>query len=205
MGAVKTVKAVSYAGIAHAVEKNRCPICNALKDFESSLLESAKGPKAVDFCNYHGWLLARAARADVAAGVFRNLLQLWKEAKTVAAVRCEFCQKLREEEKAVLAELADQLSNSTVAELMEEHGTVCLAHGVELSTRLPASSQNLLARIVARRYRDLDADLAAFAKIAEAGHHVGGGVLGHAAEFLFSQRGISHEEAPCSSRDPQKR
>lgn len=202
---MKAVKAISYAGIAHAVEKNRCPVCNALKDFESSLLESARARQAAHFCNYHGWLLARAAPADVAAGIFRNLLQLWKEARTVPPVQCEFCRNLREEEKAVLAELADQFSNSTVAELMEAHGTVCLAHGIELSTRLPVSSQNVLARIVARRYRDLDADLAAFAKITETGHHVGGGVLGHAAEFLFSQRGISHEEAPCSNRDRQKR
>lgn len=202
---MKAVRAICYAGIAHAVEKNRCPVCNALKDFESSLLESTGAAKAAHFCNYHGWLLARAARADVAAGVFRNLLQLWKEAKTVALVPCEFCRKVHDEERAILADFAEQLSNSTVADLMEEHGTVCLAHGVELSTRLPASSQNVLARIVARRSRDLDADLAAFAKIAEAGHHVGGGVLGHAAEFLFSQRGISHEEAPCSNRDPRKK
>ncbi len=202
---MKAVRAISYAGIAHAVEKNRCPVCNALKDFESSLLESAGARDAAYFCNYHGWLLARAARADIAAEVFRNLLQLWKEAKTVAPVPCEFCREVCEEEKAVLTELADQFSNSTVAELMEEHGTVCLAHGIELSARLPASSQNVLARIVARRYRELDAYLAAFAKIAEAGHHVGGGVLGHAAEFLFSQRGISHEEAPCSNRDLQKK
>lgn len=202
---MKAVRALSYAGIAHAVEKNRCPVCNALKDFESSLLESARARDAAHFCNYHGWLLARAARADIAAEVFLNLLRLWKEAKTVAPVPCEFCREVGEEEKAVLAELGEQLSNSAVVGLMEEHGTICLTHGVELSTRLPASSQNALARIVARRYRDLDADLAAFTKIAESGHHVGGGVLGHAAEFLFSQRGISHEEAPCSSRDPRKK
>lgn len=202
---MKAVRAISYAGIAHAVEKNRCPVCNALKDFESSLLESARAPNAVHFCNYHGWLLARAARADVAAGVFRNLLQLWKDAKTVAPVPCEFCREICEEEKTVLADFAEQFSNSTVTELMEEHGTVCLAHGIELSTRLPGSLQGTLARIVARRSRDLDGDLAAFAKIAQTGHHIGGGVLGHAAEFLFSQRGISHEEAPCSNRDRQKR
>lgn len=205
MDAVKAVKAISYAGIAHAVAKNRCPVCNALKDFESALLESARARDAAHFCNYHGWLLARAASADIAAVVFRNLLQLWKEAKTVAPVPCEFCREVREEEKAVLADLAEQFSNSTVAELMEEHGTVCLAHGVELSTRLPASSQGILARIVARRSRELDAELAAFARNAEAGDHGGGGVLGHAAEFLFSQRGISHEETPCSNRDRQKR
>lgn len=86
-----------------------------------------------------------------------------------------------------------------------ERVTICLAHGVEFSTHLPASSQNVLPRIVSTRCRGLGADLTAFAQITEAGRHVGHGVLENTAGFLLSPSGIFHEEAPCSNRVPQKK
>jgi len=202
---MKAVKAVSYAGIAHAVAKRTCPVCNALKDFQSVLIETAQAQEARHLCNYHGWLLAKSAQADVAGEVFRNLLHQWRQANTVAASRCDFCEHIRSEEQAALAELAQQFENPSVAELMQERGTICLAHGRELSSQLPAHLQAILARIIARAAHDLDQELRTFVTNAHTGEHTGGGILGHAAEFLFSQRGIPREEAPCSNRDWQRK
>lgn len=45
----------------------------------------------------------------------------------------------------------------------------------------------------------------ALVKNAQEGQHIGRGVLGHVTEFLVSQRGISHQEIPCSNREQQKK
>lgn len=96
------------------------------------------------------------------------------------------------------------ISHASIAQI-PGHVTICLTHGVELSPHLPPAPQDVLARVVATRHVDLEADLTTFAKITKAGRHVGTGVLGNAAEFLLSQSGIFHEEAPCSNRVPQKK
>jgi hypothetical protein len=50
---------------------------------------------------------------------------------------------------------------------------------------------------LARAAGELQHDLENYAKHAQQGDHAGGGVLGRAAEFLVSQRGIPGEETPC--------
>jgi len=202
---MRALKAVAKVGVADAIAKGTCPVCNALKEFQSAMLETAKAEGAAHLCNYHAWALARSAPADVAGEIFLNVLHLWRQHTTMEGFRCDFCQRIRNEEKSRLVELAVQFGDPAIAELMQEHGAICLAHGRGLASHLPPPLQPILARVLSRTARNLDEELQAFVKNAHEGQHIGGGILGHVAEFLVSQRGISHEETPCSNRDQQKR
>jgi len=202
---MRTIRAVPNVGVADAIAKGTCLVCNALKEFQSALVATAKAEGAAHLCNYHAWALARSAPANLAGEIFLKLIHLWRRRVAMAASGCDFCQRIRDEEQSRLVELAAQFGDPAIAELIQEHGTICLAHGRGLASHLPPPLQPILARVLSRTARDLDEYLQAFVKNAQEGQHIGGGVLGRAAEFLVSQRGISHEETPCSNRDQQKR
>lgn len=202
---MKTIKAAPKIETAEGIANGSCPVCSALKEFQSALIETVQMQGATHLCNYHAWALARSAPAAVAGEGFLNVLPLWRQHTATGGSGCDFCQRIRKEEQSRLKELAEQFGKPAIAELMREHGAICLAHGRGLASQLPPSLQSVLARVLSRTARDLDEELHAFVKNAQEGQHIGGGILGHVTEFLVSQRGISHEEAPCSNRDQQKR
>jgi hypothetical protein len=83
------------------------------------------------------------------------------------------------------------------AEWMRQYGTICLLHGHKLIETLPEPEVKVIRQIVANNQEGLESQLEAFEVRVRAGEKGGGGVLGHIAEFLVSQRGVTRREDKC--------
>lgn len=199
---MRALEAVAKVGVADAIAKGTRPVCNALREFQATLVETARAEDASHLCNDHAGALAKSSPADIAGEILLKLIQLWRRHAAGPAFGCDFCQGMRSEEQTRLPELAEQLSTRAIAELLQKRGAISLAHGKELASRLPSPMHPVLARVISRTARDLDEDLRGNAQECQ---QIGGGILGHVAEFPVSQRAVSHQETPCSNRDQQKR
>ncbi len=184
--------------ILEAVTRGACPVCTVLRHRQTQLIEGNGIPSAAHLCNFHAWSLARSAPASAAAGVFLQALHARQAGgEHVEAHRCDFCELLKQEEEGKLGELVEKLREPAFLDWIRVHGTLCLRHAHKMYGRLPASAQSAVAHLLARTAGDLEQDLEDYARHAQQGEHAGGGVLGRAAEFLVSQRGIPGEETPC--------
>ena len=179
------------------VARGTCPLCTLLRHRQTQLIEQNGVPNAARLCNYHAWALARSAPASFAAEIFLHVLRAREGEENSAAPRCDFCEALREEEESKMVQLLQKMKEPAFLDWMRSHGTLCLRHADRIMARMPPDAQATIAELLARTAFDLEHDLAAYAKQAHQGGHDGGGVLGRAAEFLVSQRGIPGEEAPC--------
>lgn len=72
-----------------------------------------------------------------------------------------------------------------------QYETVCLFHGRRRIEILPEMEAHLIRNILASNQDDLEKQLAGFEIRIKRGETGGGGVLGHIAEFLVSQRGLT--------------
>jgi hypothetical protein len=191
-------RAVRKQDIGNAVARGVCPLCTLLRHRQTQLVEETGVPNAERLCNYHAWSLARSAPASLAAEIFLHTLHARESAGMHAGKnRCDFCELLIAEEESRIAELLQKMRVPSFLEWMRVHGTLCLRHADRLMAHLAPKDREIIAELLARTAGNLEEDLAAYAKHAQQGAHNGGGVLGRAAEFLVSQRGIPSEEAPC--------
>jgi hypothetical protein len=183
--------------IADAVARGLCPLCTLLRHRQTQLVEQNGVPNAEHLCNFHAWSLARSGPAHSAADIFLHTLHARGTGQHAEINRCDFCEALKEEEEGRMLQLLEKLKEPAFLDWMRMHGTLCLRHADRVMAQLPANAQLAVAELLARTAGDLEQDLADYAKQAQRGGHDGGGVLGRAAEFLVSQRGIPGEEAPC--------
>ena len=184
--------------IMEAAARGACPVCTVLRHRQTQLIEAAEIPRAAHLCNFHAWALARSAPAATAAAVFLQALGARKgEASHRAVKRCDFCNQLQEEEAGKLQALVEKMREPVFLDWMRAHGALCLRHARRVYETLPASERQVVVHLLARTASDLQHDLEEYAEHARQGIHAGGGVLGRAAEFLVSQRGIPGEETPC--------
>jgi hypothetical protein len=191
-------RAVRKQDIGNAVARGVCPLCTLLRHRQTQMVEETGVPNAERLCNYHAWSLARSAPASLAVEIFLHTLHARESAGVHAGrSRCDFCDLLVAEEEIRIVELLEKMKEPAFLDWMRVHGTLCLRHADRLMAHLPSKEQEAIAELLARTAGDLEEDLAAYAKQALQGAHNGGGVLGRAAEFLVSQRGIPSEEAPC--------
>jgi hypothetical protein len=189
---MKTVKEVPAQGIPQALAKGHCPVCAILAEFQSHLLETADPAAMVRMCNYHAWALAKAAPADLAARVLLRLVERSPVSLgSSEASNCEFCEKIHREEATRMEEMANHFRRSTIRDWMNVQGSVCLMHANKLGEALPADLRDLLSHIVNRNRVELKQELTALLEHLTHGDRTGWGVLGRAAEFLTSQRGIT--------------
>jgi hypothetical protein len=178
--------------ISSLAVKGSCPVCCAVKHFHESLPGRLRTEAQPQLCNFHAWLLAKSAQAEVAASLFLNALSA-KEGITTSALlsACSGCAKIHEEEMERLREVTRELErNSLTGKWLKEHARFCLRHMLKLKKQVPASLRNTLDEMSARGVAELESELRAFLQQARLGDHSGGGVLGRAAEFLVGQRGI---------------
>jgi len=191
-------KMVRKQEIAEAVTRGACPLCTLIRHRQTQLVEENGIPNAERLCNYHGWSLARSAPAYFAAGIFLHALHVRIGASPQQEFqRCDFCEALREDEEEWLRLLVEKLKEPAFLDWMRIHGTLCLRHADRVKGHLGSEAQRTVTEILARTIEGLELGLSDYAKQAQRGAHDGGGVLGRAAEFLVSQRGIPGEEAPC--------
>jgi hypothetical protein len=189
---MKTEAASERLPIARLSVKGGCPVCAAVKHLHESLPGHLRAEGQTQLCNFHAWLLAKSAPAEVAASLFLNALRA-KERNTTSALpsACIACEKIHEEETARLQEVTRELErNSLTGVWLQQHARFCLRHVQEVKKRVPAPLRKIVEEIGSKNAAELEAELEEFLRQARQGDHAGGGVLGRAAEFLVAQRGI---------------
>ena len=177
--------------ITRVARRTACPICAALREFQSELVEQLGPNECRRFCNTHGWLVANSAPADSAAGIFLNAIENpdWEQGSAVPE-ECDICRKVQAEKEDRLKEIAVQLRQSRLRTWLHDYGVLCSRHGREIIAKLPENLRESIQEVLTRNSREIVELLEEFLRRAETGSHVGGGVLGRAAEFLVAQRGI---------------
>lgn len=181
-------KPVPIEEITQVLGKRGCPICAFLKNYQSERLR--RGPAEMrGLCNFHGWALAAAVNAEHAAEVFLSLLDRAKDLTESEHDACCICTDMQEQQRVRISELAAELKNVMVLRWMEKHGTLCLAHLHKLLPVLPLRARSIVEAATKKHLEALKAELMAVVQQTKSGERVSGGALGHAAEFLVSQRG----------------
>lgn len=175
--------------VGQALVRGACPICAVLKEFQSALAEKVQVHADLHLCNFHTWLLARSAPAMGAAAVYLKLLEDSPAVK-VGVPDCNFCQRILEQEKLQLRDLVKQMQRDMFVQWMKSQGSLCLNHSRKLQDHAPLKMRRLIDEIVERTRAELKQELGDFLEHTKQGDHGGGGILGHAAEFLVSQRGL---------------
>ncbi len=179
---------VEYQTLSQALVKGACPFCTYLKNFQSKILRELKDPAQVtSVCNFHAWAMAAAANKAVVSCVFRIFL---KE-RSIKEVRdCSLCKAISAEEEVRMKEFAGELAQTRVLEWVNAHGTFCIPHGTRFLGYVPRPLQTVVLNVLKRNTAQLHEALEHFVSDSSDDRAPGGGVLGHAAEFLVSQRGL---------------
>jgi hypothetical protein len=177
--------------ISSIVAKGTCPICAALKEFQSDFVKTLRARECVRVCNLHAWVIANSAPAESVATIFLESIRNphWAPSPPNPG-QCDFCKRMETEKQTRINEILEALGRPGLRSWLHEHGILCLRHGRELVGRLPEALQKTFEEAMSRKARELERELQEFLQHAKAGDHTGGGVLGRAAEYLVAQRGI---------------
>jgi len=175
--------------VSQALARGACPICGVLKEFQSALADKIQMAGNLRLCNFHTWLLARVAPAEGVVAFYLKMLDRSSRTK-VGPSECDFCRRTLEEEKARLHELVQHMQRALFLESMKSQVSLCLDHAHKLEQCAPLKLRPVISEIVERTRSELKQELGAFLEQAVRGNHAGGGILGRAAEFLVSQRGL---------------
>ena len=181
------------APMVQALARGVCPICTLTRAFQNAMVDAPHRYPATRLCNFHAWSLAHASPAVEAIPILRTMLTSAAASFTgpVPVPDCDWCLTLREFEYEKMAEYACRLKEENFRTWVTQYGTVCLFHGQRLVSTLPISEAGLIQRILARNKEELETQLQNFEARLRRGEKGGGGVLGHVAEFLVAQRGIT--------------
>ena len=189
---MKAQTAFERLPISSLAVKGSCPVCCAVKHSHESLPGRLRTEAQPQLCNFHAWLLAKSAQAEVAASLFLNALGTKQRIAIPASPsRCTGCEKIHGEEVERLKEVTRELEQDSLTGMwLKEHARFCIRHMLELKKQVPASLRKALDEMSSRGAAELELELREFLQQARQGDHSGGGVLGRAAEFLVGQRGI---------------
>lgn len=177
--------------ISNIVAKGTCPICAALKEFQTYFAKNLRASECAHFCNLHAWVIANSAPAESVVAMFLESMRnpFWAPSMP-SPIDCDFCKRMEIEKHTRMMEIIEELDKPALRDWLHDHGMVCLRHGHELIQKMPESSRHMVEETMSRRARELEQELQEFSQHAKTGNHTGGGVLGRAAEYLVAQRGI---------------
>ena len=179
---------VEYQTISQALAKGACPFCTYLKNFQSKLVRELSDPDQVtSICNFHTWALAAAANRAVVSCIFRKLM---KATSVLESHDCSLCKAIAAEEELRMKELASEMAQTRVLDWVNAQGTFCMPHGTRFLGFVPRSMQPIVQNVIKRNAAQLQEALETLSFRNEKPNEPGGGMLGHAAEFLVSQRGL---------------
>ena len=182
------------APVIQALARGVCPICTLLRVFQNTVIEAPHRFPATSVCNFHAWALAGSSPAVEAVPIFRSMLgdsAVKSATSPVELHTCDWCVALREHEDEKLSEFAREMKRENFRSWIAQYGTVCLFHGRKLIKILPEAEAEVVRQILANNQEELEKQLSEFDVRVRKGEKGGGGVLGHIAEFLVSQRGIT--------------
>lgn len=180
-------KVMNYTSILQVLGESGCPFCRFMKDFQAGALQKAGVRKIEHLCNFHTWGLAAMQRAPLAADLFLNLLQ--NEPRASPDRPCGICVQLWEEEDLRVREFIICLNQNLVVQWLRTQAILCSIHGEKLKKGAPPLIASTIQAIIERYRKQLVGELAKLRDDYQS-ETANWGLLGHAAEFLASQRGL---------------
>lgn len=184
---MRTNKIMYYESILQVLGEAGCPFCRFMKNFQASLMQEPSEKNIQHLCSFHTWGLAATQRASSAARLF--LMLLGKQADAANAPPCDICVLLELEEDRRIREFLSCLSHKLVANWMRSQSVLCLAHGMKLKHGAPPVTAAVIQSIM-ELYRKQIAEELSQLQDEDEPAEAKWGTLGHAAEFLVSQRGL---------------
>jgi hypothetical protein len=180
-------KIMNYESILQVLGETGCPFCRFMKNFQAALLQDPTEKDIRHLCSFHTWGLAATQRAASAADVFLNLLA--KQPDTRADSVCDLCVLLQMEEDRCIREFIGCAQQKLVVQWLRSQAVVCMVHGAKLKQAAPPVLASALGAVMERFRRQLVEELTRLRDEYQP-DTAKWGVLGHAAEFLVSQRGL---------------
>jgi hypothetical protein len=186
-----------YASVLQVLGEPGCPICAFLRNVQARLLQEGEVEEFVMLCNPHAWALAAVRDSAAAAPILHALI---RRSSQPEHRECSVCIRLDQEETLRTQELLASLERRHVLEWIERKGVLCLPHGTTMREDASESARALIDSILSRRQKELERALKEFMSGTSRSDSEHAGVLGQAAEYLVSQRGISSHPASAVHR-----
>lgn len=180
-------RVANYESILNVLDEPRCPFCRFMKNYQTALMQDPSQKSVHHLCNFHTWGLAATQRASSAARVFLELLN--KRGEATDALPCDICVLLELEEDQRMREFLSCLHHKHVVQWLHLKSVLCLGHGLKLKHRAPPAIAATIDSIIDRYRRQLAEELSQLRDVYDPAE-AKWGTLGHAAEFLASQRGL---------------
>ncbi|HTW46041.1 MAG TPA: hypothetical protein VMD58_10890 [Acidobacteriaceae bacterium] len=180
-------KVAHYESILQVLGETGCPFCRFMKNYQTALMQDPAQKNVHHLCNFHTWGLAATQRASSAARLFLALLDKPEEAAGTSP--CDICVLLGLEEEQRIREFIGCLHHKLVVNWMRSQSVLCLGHGTRLKQGMPPATAAVIDSIMERYRKQLAEELSQLQHIYEPAE-TKWGTLGHAAEFLASQRGL---------------
>lgn len=179
-------KIVNYESILQVLGEAGCPFCRFMKNYQTSLLQES-GKEILHLCNFHTWGLAATQEAASAAEHFIALLR--NQSTGTSDSICTICALLQEEENLRIREFAGCTEHKLVAQWLRSQAVLCIVHGTKLKHSASPVFVAAINAIMERNRRQLVDELIRLRRehLPDAERW---GVLGRAAEFMVSQRGL---------------
>jgi hypothetical protein len=180
----KTIK--NHESILQVLGETGCPFCSFMKNFQASLMQEPGQKRIQHLCNFHTWGIAASQRSVPAVQLFLNLLA--KQSDPYVSM-CEICVLLQVEEDRRIREFLGCLHHRLVTQWLRSQAVLCVIHGTKLKQDAPPVVASAIDTIMERHRNQL---IETLNRIRDEYHpdDPQWGVLGHAAEFLVSQRGL---------------
>jgi hypothetical protein len=179
---------VVYQSIFGVLHEPGCPFCRFLKEFQAERLQNHSETSIRHVCNFHAWGLAAVQSTPTAAEAFIRLVNE-SSLNGNGITACDICNEVTAEEELRIREFASSASRPEISLWLRTDAVLCIPHATKLRPKVPFV---LVPRIdaIIRDYREqLTSELLQLRD--EPGpNRSGWGVLGRAAEFLVSQRGL---------------
>lgn len=180
-------KILNYESILQVLDETGCPLCRFMKNFQAALLQDQSVKDIHHLCNFHTWGLAASQRAASATSIFLDLLTAQSDAEPSSS--CDICILLQMEEDRRVREFIGCAHHKLVTQWMRSGAVLCIIHGTKLKNSSPPVFASTIASIV-EKYREKLIEELTYLRDEYEPDTAHWGVLGHAAEFLVSQRGL---------------
>jgi hypothetical protein len=187
MGLNNGVRPKADSDVIHA---ESCLICAGLRGFQTDCVENLRARSPMSLCNVHTWLIAKSAEAGAAADVLLRMLEHALKDNSAGAP-CDLCTWMAQQENQLLEEFSKRLQKSTHSDWFREHGGLCVPHTWKLLDRTPDALHGEIILTVQKRAAELRRRLASLSRDAKSGLETRPGLLGQAAEYLVTKRGLT--------------
>lgn len=180
-------KVANYESILQVLDEPGCPFCRFMKNYQAALMQDPSQKEIHHLCSFHTWGLAATQRAASAAELFLKLLE--RRLENPVASTCDLCVLLELEEDRRIREFISCLHHKLVARWIRSQSVLCFAHGSKLQQGTTPVTAALFHSIM-ENYREQLIEELSQLRSDQGPAEARWGTLGHAAEFLVSQRGL---------------